>query len=388
MGTERSIFGLRFDSDASLNPTEEELSVFLESPKRLGGRDLHRDDLTRYSRLLESLRAFERRELPDSVLQDIREKMFYAVLGHSHFVAPGLKLAVEQFKYHLHELASLDPAKPAAFIRIAKAEMKGLNAKKKEEAKRLTRLHVMVEERKRSLAILARRRPALVEELNSIAGYVRENLVRIERLCKAALAILADPHILQQEEKELINDVKEQMREELKDSLHARGLSRDDLEAAKRDMSVLANEISSLRREDVGAMVRLYEAVHDHVRAHIAQIDRLLAGRRRDQDWSPEDDKALFSQLERILVSLVSNYRFEFRAPELRSETAHDHVLRDVRRGLHDSLSRLLERDRRVRKERRSGTDRRRIGWSHIQASERRKGVDRRSGKNRRVEIL
>jgi hypothetical protein len=385
MEKELSIFGLRFNSNADLNPTRQELGVFLESTAKPGSRVLHQSDLARYSGLLEGLLAFERRERPDGASQDIRAKMFYAVLDHSQFVTPGLKLAVEQFKYHLHDLASIDLVKPAAFIRTAQAEMGRLNPKRKDEAARLARLTGMVEERKRLLDALVKRRPAVVEELCNIARYVRDNLAKIEKRCKRAVAILVDPQVSQQKEKQLIDDIKERFKEELKDSLRNGSLSRKDLEAAKRDVGVLAGEVSSLLRDDVGAMIRLYEAVHHHVRQHFGEIDRMLAEIGNGKDRSAADDLSLFRKLEGALVSLVSNYRFELRTAALRSETAHEHVLHDTRHELLLGLSALLERDRRSRFDRRAGGDRRRSAEPSLHLPERRKGRDRRSGKGRRL---
>jgi len=386
MAMETSIFGLRFNSNADLNPNREELRVFLEGTAKPGSRQLHQSDLARYSGLLEGLLAFERRERPDGASQDIRAKMFYAVLDHSQFVTPGLKLAVEQFKYHFHDLASIDLVKPAAFIRTAEAEMGRLNPKKKEEAARLARLRGMVEERKRMLDELIRRRPAVAEELGNIARYVRDNLVKIEKRCKTAIAILVDPQVSQQKEKQLIDDIKERFKEQLKDSLRIGGLSRKDLEAAKRDVGVLAREVSSFLRDDVGAMVRLYEAVHDHVRQHAGEIDRILAEIGSGKNRSAAEDPSLFKNLEGILVSLVSNYRFELRTASLRSETAHEHVLHDTRRELLLRLSALLGRGRRSLRDRRTGEgDRRRSAEPSLRVPERRTGRDRRSGKNRRL---
>ncbi len=387
MAAETSIFGLRFNSNADLNPTREELSDFLESTVKPGSsRELHHSDLARYGGLLEGLLAFERRERPDSSSQDIRTKMFYSVLDHSRFVTPGLKLAVEQYKYHFHDLASIDLVKPAAFIRTAEAEMGRLNPKKKEEAARVARLRGMVNERRRLLDILAKRRPAVIEELCNIARYVRDNLVKIEVRCKTSVAILVDPQVSQQKEKQIIDDIKERFKEQLKDTLHSTGLSRQDLEAAKRDVGVLAGEVSSLLRDDVGAMMRLYEAIHDHVRQHAGEIDRMLADIGNGGNRSAADDLALFKKLEGVLVSLVSNYRFELRTASLRSETAHEHVLHDARRELLLRLSALLERERRSPRDRRTGVDRRKSTEPSLHLPERRSGRDRRSGRNRRQE--
>jgi hypothetical protein len=139
MTTNKSIFGLRFRSQAEIHPSQEELRVFLESVKKKGGQEIHGNDLAKYRELLKDMQ------------QDIRDKMFYGVLNHSRFVNPALKSAVEQYKYHLHTLINLDLKKPKVFIR---------------------------------------RWAALAEELINIALYVRDNLVKIAKLCEASIVIL------------------------------------------------------------------------------------------------------------------------------------------------------------------------------------------------------
>jgi len=85
---DKSIFGLRFRSNAELHPTQEELSDFLESMKKEGKRGLHGDDLSTYRELLKDVQLFEHHQLQDSVRQDVRGKMFYGVLSHSRIVNP------------------------------------------------------------------------------------------------------------------------------------------------------------------------------------------------------------------------------------------------------------------------------------------------------------
>ena len=152
MTKDKSIFGLRFGSNEELAPTREELEVFLKSPKEEGRRELHGNDLATYRELLEAVEAFEQHQQQQYAAPlSFRDKMFYGVLGHSHFFSPVLASEVEQFKYHLHTLLTLDLKKPTAFIKSAEAEMSRLNPKKRDDAVKLARLHTMVDERKKTL---------------------------------------------------------------------------------------------------------------------------------------------------------------------------------------------------------------------------------------------
>src|ERR1700690_1122227 len=123
MTMDKSIFGLRFGSNVSIQPTQEELSLFLESKKKEGGRELHGSVLALYNEVLESVLSFSCGQLPDTRTRDDREKMFYGVLSHCSFFNTGLKSAVEQYKYQLHALGTIDLRKPRAFINAAGREI-------------------------------------------------------------------------------------------------------------------------------------------------------------------------------------------------------------------------------------------------------------------------
>ncbi|MGE5807826.1 MAG: hypothetical protein ACM32I_01730, partial [Nitrospirota bacterium] len=190
MTTDTTIFGLRFKSDPTLVPSPEELKAFLDSPKEPGSLVLHRDDLQKYMRLLSDARDYDIRRQERSAQANFGARMFYGVLAHSHFISPVLQSVVEQYKFQLHALAALDFKKPTAFIKSAEEEMDRLNPKKKEEAARLHRFQIMVDERKEFLKGLTKRWAALVRELDHISQYIRDNLSQIEKLCEASIVIL------------------------------------------------------------------------------------------------------------------------------------------------------------------------------------------------------
>jgi hypothetical protein len=379
-----SIFGLRFRSNADLQPTQKELIDFLESMKKEGGRELHSEDLSAYSELLKDVQAFEHHQLQDGTRQDFRGKMFYSVLSHSRFVNPSLKSAVEEYKYFLRELITLDFKKPVVFIRSAEKEMITLNPKNQDHAVRLARLQDMVDARKETLATLKRRWKALTEELINIAMYIRDNLVKIEKLCEAAIVVLVDFQIKQNKEKLLIEEIKTHFKEHLKDSLRHGTITKQYLQTVKEDVDILSKEISAIFREDVYALTGLYEAIHDHTKKTIHEIDTLLVNIKSKEDKSFEDDKELMTQLEQVLISLVSKYHFNLTTIEVRSETAYKDILVQKRKEMLDHLFEVLHKERRSRSNRRKGEDRRRFNDPNYKGPERRSGKDRRSKISRR----
>lgn len=336
MKINKSIFGLRFESHAEIHPSQEELRVFLESMKKKGGQELHSSDVAKYRQMLEDMQ------------QDFRGKMFYGVLNHSRFVNPALKSAVEQYKYLLHALITLDLKKPRVYIR---------------------------------------RWAALAEELKNIALYIRDNLVKIERLCEASIDILVDFQIERKFENQLIEGIKTHFKEHLKDSLHHGPIAKQHLETVKKDVAMLSKEISAILREDVFALTGLYEAIHDHTKKIAREIDTLMDKMKSNKNKSFEDDKELFAQVEQVLVSLISECHFELTVTEIRTETTHEDILLEKRKEMLDYLFELLHKERRSRGNRRTGKDRRRSNDPNHNGSERRSGKDRRSKKNRRISL-
>jgi len=385
MTNDNPIFGLRFGSNADLIPTQEDLSLFLASTKKSGRRELHGKDLVKYDHLLEELAEFESGQAEEKPPQNLRDKIFYGVLGHSQFITPALKLAVEQYKYHLQALSLLDFRKPTAFIATAEKEMGRLNPKKKDEAAKLARLRGMVEERKQLLDALTRHRATLVQELGFIVRYIRDGLVKIVKLCEASIVILVEFHLSQQEEKRLVEEIREQFKERLRDSLHQGLVSRQELEIAKRDVGILSKELSALLREDIYSLTGLYEAIHGHAREIIHEIDVFMAEIDRKKTRSRDEEQELYESVERVLVALVSKYHLSLKMSPVRSATADERMLLDKRMAIVDRLFELVKKERRARKDRRLGEDRRKFNDPNWKGPERRAGNDRRSGRNRRA---
>ncbi len=382
MTKNKSLFGLRFGSNEELCPTREELEVFLRCPKIEGGRESHGNDFAPYRKLLESVKAYEQQR-QYAAPQAFQEKMYYGVLGHSHFFSPVLASEVEQYKYHLHALKTLDFKKPMAFIKAAEDETSRLNPKKRNDAVKLARLRTMIDERKKTLELFEKRRVALVKELGDIALYLRDNLVMIEKRCEASIAVLLDLQISRKKENQLIEDIKAHFKEQLRDSLRNGPVTKQYVETIKKDVAQLSKEISSILREDVYALTKLYEAVHDHAGKTALELDTMMAKTERGKNNSIEDERAFFSKIEKVLVSLISEYHFELKPTIIRSETVHENILSEKRKELLDHLSELLQKERRSRRDRRSTEDRRKFTGPNNTGSERRSGKNRRSGKRR-----
>ena len=336
MTINKSIFGLRLQSHPELYPSQEELRAFIGSIKKKDGHEAYGNDLTTYDELLKEMK------------QDFRGKMFYGVLSHSRFVNPALKSAVEQYKYLLQVLKTLDFKKPKVFIR---------------------------------------RWAALSEELSNIALYIRDNLLKIEKLCEASIVFLVDLQIEKKFEHQLIEEIKTHFKEHLKDSLHQGPITKQYLETVKKDVSILSKEVSAIFRDDVFALTGLYEAIHDHSKKIVHEIDTLMANIKGKKEKSFEDDRVLLEQIEQVLVSLISNFHFELTAAEIRTETAYKDILLEKRKEMLDYVFELLHKERRSRSNRRKGEDRRRFDDPNHKGPERRSGKDRRSKKNRRKSL-
>lgn len=385
MTKDSSLFGLRFGSNEKLHPTQEELSAFLMSAKRGGEGELHADDFATYSRLLEDVETFARHRQQGAAGQELRQKMFYSALDHSSFFHPGLKSAVEQYKYQVHALLTLDFKKPTAFIRSAEEEMGRLNPKRKDDALKLAKLQGMVDERKKTVETLKRHGGELAKELKDIALYIRDNLIKIEKICATAIVILADLRNAGQEENRLIEDIKILFKERLRSALHGGQITQQHLETAKTEVAVLSKELTSILREDARSLTELYEAIRDHTQKTVLELDARLAKLENKKDKNFETDGELFAQIEQVFVSLVSGHRFELRPAEVSTETPHIDILKEKRKEALDRILELLPKERRSRGERRSGEERRRTDDPDYPGTQRRDGHDRRSGKDRRT---
>jgi len=386
MVLDKTIFGLRFGSDERLYPTPADFRVFLESQKKKGVRGRCDDDLAAYRELLERVTAFERHQQKSASLQNFRERMFYGVISLSQFVNPVLKREVELYKYHVHGLTTLEFNKPAAFIKAAKEEMITLNPKRKKDEVKFKRLKGMVEERIRALEILEKRRVALARELGNIARYIRSNLVKIGKVCEASVVILVELQMAGKMEGRLIDEINAEFKEHLRDVMHQGPVAGQYLETVKHDVDLLTREMSVLVREDLYALAGLYEAIYDQAKRIVLELDIWMEEMEIRRNRSFEEDCKLFIQVGQVLVSLMSGYRFELKAKDIRSVTAHENILMEKRHEMIEEVFELLSRERRVRTDRRSDENRRKFNAPEDKTFERRQRINRRR-KDRREPI-
>ena len=386
MALDKTIFGLCFWSDDTLYPTPEELRGFLESPKTKGVRGRHDDDLARYRDLIERVAGFERYQQTGASLQNLREQMFCRAISLSQFVNPALKREVELFKYHVHGFTSLDFKKPAVFIKAAAEEMSRLNPKNRKDAVKLNRLRDMVEERKRTLEKLENRRAALAKELGNIARYVRSNLAKIGKLCEASIVILMELQTAGNMEGRLIDEVKADFRERLSDALQQGSVERKDVETAPRDVEMLSREMSFLVREDLYALAGLYEAIYNQTQRTVKELNLRMAEMESRKYRSFEENGELFTRVEQVFVSLISDYHFELKAKGVRSVTDHEKILMEKRHEMIEEVFALLGSERRIRTDRRSVETRRKVKELEASTLERRQRIGRR-GRDRREPV-
>jgi len=379
MRKDKPIFGLRYDANEKLLPTAEDLRVFQKN-----AHARHGEDLEAYRALIADLQAFEESRLHDVSPHDIREKTYSGVLDLSCFVNHALLAAVVEYQYHLATLLSLDFRKPAAFIHSAETEMRRFNPKKKDDAAKLAKLKGMVEDRKEAIALLKKQWPIVTAELNHIARYIRDNLHKVANLCEASIVVLVDFQLQRTQEVRLIEDIKSCFKDRLRESLQQGSITKLHLEAAKKDVALLSKEISAQVREDVYAISGLFEAIYSHVKGKAGEINALIERIEKKAGSNFEEETLLFTQLERVLVSLLSEHQFELNLKAVRIETAYQAIFLEKRNEMLAYLFERLEKERRSSRDRRSAANRRKSADADFRDSERRKHEERRKGKNRR----
>ncbi len=384
MSIDKAIFGLRFGSNEKIQPMPEELNALLDGANAADGKQRSAGDLAAFRQLIKDLTDFEHRTLQGSGRQDMRELMFYRVLGHSGFVNPGLLSAVEQYKFHLHVFLELDFKKPTSFVRSAEEEMGRLNMKRVDDVVRMARLQEMVSERKKVIAKLQVRGAEITSELRHIAQYIKDNLVRIEKRCEVSIAVLSDRNARGKLENKQIEDIKSFFKEQLRDALHHKQVTKEDLQKAREQVDVISEVLLTVIREDVNTLTTLYESIHDHVSKAAVEISFLLSSGGPGKGGVSIDRPEPFEQIGASLSRLVSAYRFELRSSQVHAEASHRQMIEEKRREMLDELFELVQKDRRARSDRRASRDRRKFSDAGYQGPERRTAKDRRAGRSRR----
>jgi hypothetical protein len=339
MTQDETIFGLRFRANGKLQLSIDGLKLFLDSPTKEDKGRLHGDDLAAYRGLLKAVESFEQGQ-PGG----FHNWMLFTVLDHSHIIKPALKSAVEQYKYHFYNLSELDLKKPSAFIKSAEEEIAKLNPKKKEEVARKDRLAGMVADRKQALDSLTKKWLTLAEELNHIIAYIKDNLVKIEKLTYTSIAVLEGEKISRKKEGDLIEDIKAQFKERLRESLQRGTITREDLEKAKEEVSSLSKRTADLIRTDVYTLTQLYVSIHEYCGKACKELERRVDEIQNKKHASFAEDLKLYEQVEKILVLFTQECRFEIKAADIGTETEHDVILMEKRKEMLEHLFDLLRR--------------------------------------------
>jgi hypothetical protein len=382
MTKDKNIFGPRSSAIPKLRPTLQQVTDFLDdTPKQAGGAR-HATDVIRYLKLLHRIEKYEIRKQAACDGQDARERMLLEALSRSGYMNEALLLAVGEYKYHLHTLAALDFARPEEFIRTAEAKRRKLSKTRIIDVERMIRLDERVAERKKILKGLGERWKGRAEELRGIARYVKDNLARVELMCRRCIGVIVEHEMGRSVERQLIEDIKGRFREQLKSELGRRKVTRTEAEKAREEADAIAAGLKRTITVDLFRMAGTFEAIHDHVNRIGGELavplDELLAGTLAMNQGT----FALFRRIERALVALVADYPAQLDPEMARAGAAAPALVEEQRQIMLDRLFADLQRERRARKDRRELKDRRKAQDPNYSGPERRSGRNRRKRRN------
>ncbi len=341
--TDGAIFGLRFQANEDLQPTQEALQRFLEGPGKDQGSEKFRDGLASYVRDLQAVDDFESNSPRGIAEFDFNEQKLLGVFAHSHFFKSALKLAVEHYLFHCSKLCALDFKKPRSFIKAAQEEINSLSPRKTLDKPKIVRLQAMVDQRTEALEALEKERLALTKELKNIALYVRENLVRIEKLCESSISLLVNLQLGKEKEHELIEDLKKQFKDEIRDHMQLGPVSREYAEKLKDDFSALSKQLSQVVLEDIYSVTLVYEQIHDHADKFATGLDALIRHVEEKKGERFEEHRDALGKIQQELIALISAYRFSIKkTEEIVHKDDHERLLGDKRKEMLSHLFNLL----------------------------------------------
>ncbi len=319
-----------------------------------------------------------------SIPCDFRQQIFYRVLIHTKFANRELLAAVERYRHNLSMLVSLDFVNPVAAIRSAENEIRNsLQYTGARAAERTAQLHETVRTQKQHLSELKKRWLTLFTELCHIARFVRDALSTMEIVSDASIAILTDCEVARKKERQRIEDIKAYFKTQLKNEMCGRQVTRRHLERAKIEFDQLSNAISTLGSEDISAMTGIYEGVRSYAKQIADAINALLVELENRKDGSVKENKDLLAQIAQVLVSLLSDYRFELKTAEYRDAKTDQVIIRAIRKEVLYHLFDVVQKERRSLHNRRSGKDRRKATYLNYTGLERRSRRDRRTMQSR-----
>jgi hypothetical protein len=341
---ETPIFGLRFKSNEELQPSPADLAAFLASPRASGGLRRHTDDLASFDQYLELVETYEREQKQGFGRLEYGERRLLGVLSHIGFFKPAFRVAIEEYKYHNHQLVLLDFKKPEAFIRSAEAEIGKLNSKKRDDQQKITRLQDLVKQRRKDLEVLARRRRMIAGELYHIAVHVRDNIALVQRLCEGAIARLAGLQVEGKKTGQMIEDIKEQFKADVREHRQMGSITPEYLESVKAEVAQLSQRLTKCVLEDIYFVTTIYEGFYEHAKNGAGRLTDLLgwADRVRKKDGNDEDQ--LFTRIEQVLVTLISEFRVDAAlADQPGAAGRHEELLLEKRRELLDHIFLVLK---------------------------------------------
>ena len=380
-----NIFVPRVSPKQGLQPTPGKLNAFLEGMRKAGYLVTLVNGIGRVREMLIDINAFEQRRKLDPGLQDLRERMVFGVLRHTRFINEELLAAATLFQYQLNALIECDFESPAEFIVNAEKTMKKLKRHKIDDMLRMRRLTEMMEERRNILIGLDARWKALNGEIRHIVDYVRENLLRIETLCKKSIVVLVEIGLEKKKENELIEGIREQFLKELKSTTGVRRLTAGDLQKAKEVGDRLTIRLSDMIRDDLYSLSLLYEVVHDRAKTTVAELDVLLGDLARLQAEERREALLLYQKIGQVLISLVAEFPDELRPGKVDLGATRNANLMEKRRTMIDHLLDQAGLERRERSDRRTRQERRKARDSNYPGPERRTGAERRTRTGRRT---
>ncbi len=379
------IFVPRVSSKQGLLPTPEKLSDFLEGMKKEGYLTTLVNGIGKARMMLVDIDVFEQRRKLEPVLLDLRERMVFGVLRHTRFINEEVLSAAALFQYHLHALVESDFESPAEFIASAEQTMKKLKRGKIDDMIRMGRLTEMIGERRNILVGLDDRWAALTGEIRHIVDYIRENLLRIETLCRKSIVMIVEIGLDKKKENELIEGLRDQFLKEFLTTTGDRQLTGRDLEKSKEFCDRLAKKLSEMIRDDQYSLSRLYEAVHDRAKSTVAELDGLLGDLARLTADERREGLLLYQKIGQVLISLVADFPAELRPGKVGLGATRNAQLMEKRREMINYLLDQAGLERRERSDRRTKQERRKAKDPNYSGPERRAGAERRTRAGRRA---
>ena len=341
---EPTVFGLRFKSNGEIHPSPDDLSAFLASPRASGDLRRHTDDLASFIHYRELVETYEREQTQGFGRMEFGERKLLGVLSHTGFFKPAFRIAVEEYKYHCHQLFLLDFNKPETFIRSAEAEIAKLNPKKKDDQQKIVRLQGLIGQRKKDLDLLTKRRYMIAGELYHIAVYIRDNIVMVQQLCEGAIARLAELQVGGEKTSQMIDDIKQQFKEQVRDQRQMGSLTTAYLESVKAEVAQLSQRLAQSVLEDVYFMTTVYEGFYEHAKKGAGRLEDLLGWADRVRKKAGNDEDMLFSRLGQVLVAIISEFRIDAKpAAQTAADDKHAGLLLEKRRELIDHIFLLLK---------------------------------------------